>query len=189
VDRPAAVTRQYGMMPRMSLLAVTVLGRDRPGIVAETTAALAGLGNLEDSTMTLLRGSFAMVLLVQTSASRPDVESALAQLASDGRLTVDVREVPPPQPQAPEGSAVPYVLSVHGADRPGIVSAITAEVASAGGNITDLTTRLAGELYVLIAEVHVPTGADVGELAERIARTAESLGVDASLRPLETDEL
>jgi glycine cleavage system transcriptional repressor len=176
------------MMPRMTLLAVTVLGRDRPGIVAETTAALVGLGNLEDSTMTLLRGSFAMVLLVQTAATRPDVESALAGLASDGRLTVDVREVPPPEP-ASSVPAAAYVLSVHGADRPGIVSALTAEVAASGGNVTDLTTRLAGDLYVLVAEVQLPTSSDVGELAERIARTAESLGVEASLRPLETDEL
>lgn len=172
----------------MTLLAVTVLGRDRPGIVAETTAALAGLGNLEDSTMTLLRGHFAMVLLVETQASRPVVEEALAGLASDGGLTVDVREVPPRAP-SPDVPSTPFVLSVHGADRPGIVSAITAEVATVQGNVTDLTTRLAGELYVLVAEVQLPEGADVGELAQRISRTAESLGVDASLRPLETDEL
>jgi hypothetical protein len=42
---------------------------------------------------------------------------------------------------------------------------------------------------VLVAEVQLPTTSDVGELAERIARTAESLGVEASLRPLETVEL
>jgi glycine cleavage system transcriptional repressor len=179
------------MMPRMTLLAVTVLGHDRPGIVAETTAALAGLGNLEDSTMTLLRGHFAMVLLVQTSAARSDVESALASLASDGRLTVDIREVPPREQPEPAVPTSPYVLSVHGADRPGIVSALTSELAVAGGNVTDLTTRLSGDLYVLVAEVQLPEGGrtDVGELAQRIARTAESLGVDASLRTLETDEL
>ena len=51
------------------IIAVTVLGHDRPGIVADVTAALAGpAGNLEDSTMTLLRGHFAMVLLVRTGA-------------------------------------------------------------------------------------------------------------------------
>jgi glycine cleavage system transcriptional repressor len=175
-------------MPAMTLLAVTVLGRDRPGIVAETTAALAHLGNLEDSTMTLLRGNFAMVLLVETPAARSDVEAALATLASDGRLTVDVRDVPGGEPAAEPPSSA-YVLSVHGADRPGIVSAVTAEVAAAHGNVTDLTTRLAADLYVLVAEVQLPSGSDVGELAERISRTAERLGVDASLRPLETDEL
>ena len=46
------------------LYAVTVLGHDRPGIIAATTAGLAGLGlNIEDSTMTLLRGHFSMMLL------------------------------------------------------------------------------------------------------------------------------
>jgi len=55
---------------RDQIIAVTVLGDDRPGIVADVTGALVGLqGNLEDSTMTLLRGHFAMVLLVRTGAS------------------------------------------------------------------------------------------------------------------------
>lgn len=175
----------------MSQLAVTVLGHDRPGIVAATTAALAGLGgNLEDSTMTLLRGHFAMLLLVQTDADVPAVEAALAALAEDGLLSVDVRAVPDAetaQPQAPGGA--PYVLSVHGADRPGIVGTVTGVVAAAGGNITDLSTRLAGELYVLLAEVQLPASADVGALTARLREAADELGVDVSLRPLDTDEL
>ena len=50
------------------------------------------------------------------------------------------------------------MLSVHGADRLGIVAAMTRVLADAGGNITDLTTRLAGTLYVLVAEVELPAG-------------------------------
>jgi len=134
----------------MSLLAVTVLGHDRPGIVADTTAALAGLGgNLEDSTMTLLRGHFAMLLLVRTSAGAPAVRDALAGLSADGRLTVDVREVPDLELHAATAAGLPHVLSVHGADRPGIVGALTGVVAGARGNITDLTTRLSGDLYTV----------------------------------------
>ena len=64
-----------------SLVAVTVLGDDRPGIVADVTVALAGLGcNLEDSTMTLLRGHFAMVVLVRSDRPLSDVEAALLPL-------------------------------------------------------------------------------------------------------------
>ena len=68
----------------------------------------------------------------------------------------------------------PYLLSVHGADRPGIVSAVTAVVAAAGGNITDLSTRLTGELYVLLAEVDLPSSADVDALRARLARVSEA---------------
>jgi glycine cleavage system transcriptional repressor len=175
-----------------SLLAVTVLGHDRPGIVADTTAALAAIGgNLEDSTMTLLRGSFAMLLLVRAAADEDGVRSALAGLEADGRLTVEVRRVPDDgeEPPGPVAATRPYVLSVHGADRPGIVSALTGVVAAAGGNITDLTTRLTGDLYVLLAEVSLPEPADVEAVRAGLAATANDLGVEASLRPVETDEL
>ena len=63
----------------MTLHAITVLGHDRPGIIAEATDRLAGLGlNLEDSTMTLLRGHFAMMLVCEGSAADAEIESALA---------------------------------------------------------------------------------------------------------------
>ena len=171
-----------------ALYAVTVLGRDRPGIVATATRLLADLGaNLEDSTMTLLRGHFAMVLLARCGASADEVEAALAPLAGDGSLLVSVREVPD-EPVALRSAPV-HLLSVHGADRPGIVSAVTSVVAAAGGNITDLSTRLTGPLYVLLAEVELPHGEDAEELSARLGQVAASLGVDVSLRTLDDDLL
>lgn len=172
----------------MTLLAVTVLGQDKPGIIAETTRLLAGLGaNLEDSSMTLLRGHFAMVLVASADVTPAEAEAALAPLAADGSLDVAVRSVPVGG-QA-QGSGAPYLLSVHGGDRPGIVSAVTAEVAAVGGNITDLRTRLSGDLYVALAEVDLPASADPGALADRLADVAAGLGVQVSLRPVEPDVL
>ncbi len=172
----------------MSLLAITVIGHDRPGIIADVTGLLAELGgNLEDSSMTILRGHFAMTLLVATPASAPEVEEALAPVTRDGSLIVSVREVPEEAPPEPTGGA--YVLTVHGADRPGIVSAVTRVVADAGGNVTDLTTRLAGDLYLLVAEIDLPPGADAGEVGQRLSSVARRLGIDAALRPVEPDVL
>jgi glycine cleavage system transcriptional repressor len=171
----------------MPLLAVTVLGRDRPGIIAETTAVLAGLGlNIEDSTMTLLRGHFAMMLVTDGAADAALTEESLGELTADGSLSVSVREVPDGSPST---SGTSYLLSVHGGDRPGIVSSLVAEVARVGGNITDLTTRLAGDLYVLAAEVDVPDGVDVAALTESLRAAASRLGVEVSLLPLESDDL
>jgi glycine cleavage system transcriptional repressor len=171
----------------MPLLAVTVLGHDRPGIIAETTAALAGLGlNIEDSTMTLLRGHFAMMLITQGAADAETVEASMAALTSDGSLSVSVREVPA---EAGVAGGAAYLLSVHGGDRPGIVSSLAGEVAKVGGNITDLTTRLAGDLYVLTAEVDLPEGVDADALTTDLRSVADNLGVDVSLLPLESDDL
>ncbi|PVG81719.1 amino acid-binding protein [Nocardioides gansuensis] len=172
----------------MTLHAITVLGHDRPGIIAETTHRLAGLGlNLEDSTMTLLRGHFAMMLICAGDARDTEIEEALAPLTADGRLTVTVREVPEEQVERTDASS--WVLTVHGGDRPGIVSRIIGEVAAVGGNVTDLTTRLAGDLYLLVAEVDLPAGVDAEAVRRSLAAAAAELGVGVTLRAAEADEL
>jgi glycine cleavage system transcriptional repressor len=137
--------------------------------------------------MTLLRGHFAMTLVCAGGSSAERVESALEPLAGDGTLVVTVREVA--AEVSPPASGGHYVLSLHGADRLGIVAAATRVLASAGGNITDLTTRLSGALYVLVAEVDLPSTVDVDGLAARLRDEAARLGVEASLRPAETDVL
>ncbi len=172
----------------MTLHAITVLGHDRPGIIAETTRLLAGLGlNIEDSTMTLLRGHFAMMLICAGGRGSSEIEAALAGLTEDGSLTVSVREVPEEPEHAAVGST--YVLTVHGGDRAGIVSTLAGEVAGVGGNITDLTTRLSGDLYVLVAEVDLPVAVDVDALSAALRRAADDLGVGVALRRVESDEL
>jgi glycine cleavage system transcriptional repressor len=164
-------------------LAITVIGPDRPGIVAEVAEALAGVGaNLSDSTMTRLRGHFAMTLIC-TGPEAGGVEKALEPL---GGVLATVRAVQPESDSAGEGE--PYLVSVHGADRLGIVAAVTRVVAAAGGNITDLTTRLTGPLYVLVAEVTLPPGV-ADELAVQLAVAADELGVDVTLRRAESELL
>ena len=166
--------------------AITLIGQDRPGIIAGAAEILAGLRlNLTDSTMTRLRGHFAMTLIC-TGPPAEAVEKALAPLTSDGGLLSTVRGV---QPEADTvASGEPYLVSVHGADRLGIVAAVTRVVAAAGGNITDLTTRLTGPLYVLVAEVDLPPGA-ASALREQLAQVAGEIGVDVMLRRAESEIL
>ncbi|TDC73002.1 ACT domain-containing protein [Micromonospora sp. KC606] len=170
----------------MNELAITVIGRDRPGIVADVAEVLARLGaNLTDSTMTRLRGHFAMTLICVGPAAA-EVEAALAPLAADGHLLATVRAVSPDGEAVPAGE--PYVMAVHGADRMGIVAAMTRVLAEAGGNVTDLSTRLTGSLYVVVAEVDLPPGV-ADALARRLAVTAADLGVEVTLRPADPDLL
>jgi glycine cleavage system transcriptional repressor len=167
------------------LLAVAALGPDRPGVVAALTRVLlAGAGNLEDASMHQLSGQFAMTLVVDVPASADAVRAELEPVGRELELLISVREV---SAQAPRPAAESYVVSVHGADRPGIVHRVAEAIAAAGGNITDLSTRLAGELYVLIAEVDLP--GDAAPLERALAGIGEDLGVDARLRPADPDLL
>ena len=171
----------------MALLAITVLGHDRPGIIADVTAALAlREANVEDSSMTLLGGFFAWTLVVGTEAGADEVAADLAFLESDD-LVVSVFGVAE-QPVS-ESTAVPFVISVHGADRVGIVSAITAAIASLGGNITDLQTRLGGGLFVVVAEGDFPAGTEEEQLRAALRTVGAQVGVDVSVTPAETDVL
>jgi glycine cleavage system transcriptional repressor len=168
-------------------LAVTVIGHDRPGIIADVAEILAGLGmNLTDSTMTRLRGHFAMTLICTGEPAPDDVAASLDPLTADGTLDVSVRRVDPEPETADTG--LPYLLTVHGADRLGIVATVARAVAEFGGNVTDLTTRLAGDLYLLIAEVDLPAP-EADRLTERLAGVAGVLDVEVALRPAEADVL
>lgn len=171
----------------MNELAITVIGRDRTGIVADVAEVLARLGaNLTDSTMTRLRGHFAMTLVCTGPASAVEVETALSPLTEDGQLLASVRAVGPEATNTPAGE--PYLLTVHGADRLGIVAAVTRVVAEAGGNVTDLTTRLVGPLYVLVAELELPIGT-AEALSTRLAEVAAGLEVGVALRRADSDLL
>ncbi|MFN8125459.1 MAG: ACT domain-containing protein [Candidatus Nanopelagicales bacterium] len=172
----------------MPSIAVTVVGHDRPGIVHRVTAVIAArAGNLEDSSMSLLRGHFAMTLI----ADIPDPDAAtlldadLADLALHG-LTVSVVEVPAHEVVA---AGVAATVAVHGADRPGIVRAATEVVLAFDGNIVDLSTRLGADLYVLTAEVIFPVGTDLDAVRVALRTRMAELGVTATLHAADEDLL
>src|SRR5664280_2964798 len=99
----------------MGALAITAIGDDRPGIVAAVTEVLAAVdANLEDTSMTILRGHFAMMLIVGCDRPAAEVEAAVAPVAAELDLVVSVREVATVPPAAAE--ALRPELAVAAAD-------------------------------------------------------------------------
>lgn len=171
----------------MTTYAITVIAQDRPGIIARVAEALAAEQlNLADSSMTVLRGQLAMTLICIGPGELDRVRTAMTAAAGDDLI---IRVHPVDGEVVPGSSGQSYLLTVHGADRLGIVAALTAVLAAGGGNISDLSTHLVGELYALTAEVDLAVGADVQQLRAAINTAAAELGVDARLQPMEQDEL
>jgi glycine cleavage system transcriptional repressor len=172
------------------LLAVTIVGNDRPGIVATVTRSLYEAGcNLNDVTSTILRGHFTMVLIVR--ALKETSADALAEkLESDTSaldLAVTVRAVD----DVDDAIAPPtHVVSVYGADHPGIVFRVTEALATGGANITDLTSRVLGgddnPVYALMIEVAVPPESSLDPLLDRLRAELE---VDITSHLVEADVL
>jgi glycine cleavage system transcriptional repressor len=168
----------------MPEFAVTAVGADRPGIVAAVAAVLHERGgNVEDSAMTILGGHFAIVLLVSADDSAEALRSALQDATSHLGLTISVStagaERRPAEPT--------HLLSVYGADRPGIVAAVTAELADRGANITDLETQVIGEREPVYAMVIELVADDADGIEEGLERVCGELGVDHTLRAIEAE--
>src|SRR5919197_4863426 len=140
-------------------LAVSAIGRDRPGIVAEISGVLLDHdANVEDSQMTILRGHFAMMLVLAAPDSvdrdrlAADLDSAASRLGLEALALRDVGDL------TESGPEPTHMVTVYGLDHPGIVHAAATALAEREVDITDLNTRLLEEdggkpLYVLMMEV------------------------------------
>ena len=171
------------------------VGIDRPGIIAAVAERLVAHGvNVTDSEMAILRGHFTMMLLV-TGPDALDAEALDEELRATGEElgmeALTLREVA----DAHGAAAAPtWVVSVHGADHPGILAAVTRALADANVNVHDLHTRVVGEdggrpLYVMFMEVSTPPELAEDELRALLRAAAESQRVDVALQPLESDVL
>lgn len=168
----------------MHELAVTAIGADRPGIVAAVTRVLHEQGgNLEDSAMTILGGHFAIVLLVATDDAPETLADALRDATDDLGLTITVSRAD----SRGVDTEPTHLLSVYGADKPGIVAGITGALAELGANITDLETQVIGDgpdpVYAMVIEL---AAADA-RLGERLDDACRELDVDHTLRTIEAE--
>jgi glycine cleavage system transcriptional repressor len=174
----------------MASYALSAIGRDRPGIVAEVTGTLLRHGvNIADSQMAILGGHFAMMLVLEGSEDT-DADSLRADLERSGAKleleAVSLSEIDAAQARIDEPS---HVVTLYGADHPGIVHAVTSALAERGVNITDLDTHLVGEegepVYLMILEVALPEDLSGEELGAFLRETAREQKLELSVRPLE----
>ena len=180
----------------MRRFALSAIGRDRPGIVAAVAEALLAHSlNIEDSQATILRGHFTMMLVVavpdgvDTDTLRSDLDAVRDRLGLEALAVSELDEVDP------DTEAVPsHIVTVYGADHPGIVHAATSALAERGADITDMTTKLAGEgagdaLYALMMEIALPEASTADDVVSALSVVAEEQGVEVTVRELDQDPL
>ena len=173
--------------------AVTAIGRDRPGIVAAISSALLELdGNIEDSQMSILRGHFAVMLIVRLGAGASADELAASLGEVRDRLELEALTFEPVDELEHSRPTATHVVSVYGADHPGIVAGMTAVLASEGVNIIDLETRVAGSeespIYAMLMEVALGD-APPERVQAALDTAAADAGVEISVRELDQEAL
>ncbi|MBE0500744.1 MAG: ACT domain-containing protein [Desulfuromonadales bacterium] len=179
----------------MQHFALTIIGRDRPGIVSQVTEALYRLGcNIADSSCSILGGQFAMILIIAHPEFK-DKESfgdAFTALEESG-LSVFLRTLKPGGEKHAKIEGEICMISVYGADKPGIVYRVTRELGERNVNITDLNTKLIGSdehpVYVMMIEAILPDGIDPEEIEAAMNAIKTEMNVDISLRIITPVEL
>ncbi len=164
---------------------VTVIGSDRPGIVARVSACLFEHGcHLGEASMMRLGGNFTIMLMVGHEGGADEVEAMLAPVTDELGLRLHVDAI--------EGHlhdhVVPNVrVTVFGADRAGIVAQVTGALAAAGLNILDLESDVGGSTAAPIYVMHIEGTAERGiEALQAALDGLAGSGIDIRIEAIET---
>ena len=171
---------------------MTVIGKDRPGLVESVAKMVAEHGgNWLESRMCRLGGEFAGLLRIQVGAEEEQaLRQALNGLQGQG-LTVVVHTDRTESSQQPGRWAG---LEIVGHDRPGIVRQISSALARQAVNVEDLSTEcgsapMMGEpLFKARARLVIPESCDLGQLRHELEEIANDLMVEITFQELNRTE-
>ncbi len=164
---------------------LSIVGKDRTGIVSHVTQALYDGGcDLGETSMIRLGDSFTIMMMVRHDGNVSSLNKMLATVAESLGLHVHIDKT--------EGRLHRHVdpdvhIIVHGADRPGIVAHVTGALAEAGLSIVNLESDVGGTEDKPIYIMHIDGVANEGIPAlESALEIVVKEGVEAHLTPIET---
>ena len=171
---------------------LSAIGKDRPGIVADVAEVIFQCGgNIEDSSMSLLRSHFALLVLFSTDREEAGrmLSTDLKRLEWEKGLTVFHSPIPFEQAHSKKpGETVGFKLTTSGVDHGGIVSRVCRLLAERAVNIVGMETRrvLSAEsgtpLFEMDIDVEAPRAVSEEELRKDLHRLADELVIDLVLR-------
>ncbi|MDY0040108.1 MAG: ACT domain-containing protein [Desulforhabdus sp.] len=172
----------------MEKIVISVLGYDRPGIVAAVSRLLFEHEcNIEDVSQTILQTEFAGVFVASLpeQLQEQDLLSSLQTELGKMGLSVHLKKLTPPgEWSTPESE--PFVITTIGPDRLGLVAGMTDVMYGFGINITNLKAVFRGGEdplnNVMIYEVNVPVATDQRAFRAALQERAKELDLDVSLQ-------
>ena len=173
----------------MNKVILSILGHDRPGIVAAVSKILFEQNcNIENVSQTTLQFEFAGIFIVSIPAdlSRQSLHQSLnAQMAPLG-LEVHVTSLKPSTAPVSAPECESYIITTKGPDRKGLVAGISEVIAEFGGNITNLQAVFKGGDdpgdNIMIYEIDVPAQIDRQALYRKLKRRAKQLTLEIDIQ-------
>ena len=135
---------------------ISIMSRDRVGIVYEVSKAISDLGgNMADVRQSVLCGYFTMILLATfpPEIHQGDIERKLAEVDSMSETAFEVAVKLVQADTLETFSPIPehtYVLTAKGNDRIGLVATVSEFCYRHNINILDLSTTVSDGAYIMI---------------------------------------
>jgi glycine cleavage system transcriptional repressor len=163
---------------------LTLVGKDRPGIVAHVTAALFEGGcDLGETSMLRLGDSFTIMMMVKSDDGAKALQQQLAPVAESLNLHLHIDKI--------DGHLHRHLqpdvhIAVYGADRPGIVAKVTNALDEAGLNIVNLDSDVGGteDKPIYIMRIDGVASEGIPALESALAIVAKE-GIQAKLTPID----
>ncbi|MFP4349329.1 MAG: glycine cleavage system protein R [Thermodesulfobacteriota bacterium] len=172
----------------MNKVVISVLGQDRPGIIARVTAAIFEKdGNIENVSQTIVQSEFSGLFIAAFPSNNQteSLQEYFRNQVADMGLKAYVDPLKPGKPVAAVSSQ-PFVITTQGPDRKGLVAAMTAVIASFNVNVTNLQAVFKGgddpSRNIMIYEVDVPLDTNKQDLDVALREKAEELGLEISIQ-------
>ena len=173
--------------PRQQFV-ITVLARDRVGIIAEVSSAISALeGDIADLRESVLRGYLTMMLLATFPAAQTAeaIRQRLLALNAQGAAPLEIVVHPAGDALPPAPSDIPanaYVLTATGRDRIGFVATVSAFCARHAINILDLSTAVAEGGYTMMLLVDLSRCEDVALIRQQLRAFGQETGLRLMLQ-------
>ena len=118
----------------------------------------------------------------------PDRVERVARAVLDAEAPAGGAAAPPPRP-APSagrdgrgGAGARVVVTAYGRDTPGVLAAITAELAASGANLLDVSQKILQGYFTVVLVADLDADGDLGAARDRLQARGEAFGARVLLQ-------
>ena len=173
----------------MKKIIISVLGQDRPGIIAAVSQLLyENDSNIENVSQTSLQSEFAGIFIATIPGGRPLAELAhkLESVLTPMGLQVHVKPVEPRHEETNGLFGESFVITTRGPDQKGLVARVTAVIARHQVNITNCQAVFKGGANpndnTMIYEVDIPPQTSQAEFFRDLRAKGAELDLNVSIQ-------
>ena len=173
----------------MKKVIISVLGNDRPGIIAAVSRLLYEKeSNIENVSQTSLQSEFAGIFIATIPAGLPlpKLEGNLTEVLEPMGLQVHVKPVEPRHEETNGFEGESFVISTRGPDQKGLVARVTEIIARHQVNITNCQAVFKGgddpNSNIMIYEVDIPPQTNQQALFQDLRQKGVELKLQVSIQ-------